>query len=175
MSLAQVFSMTIAVSPNFGYILVSRFISGFCNISVPNVFGVASDMWAIEEQGWPVNICTLSVELGIYVGPLIAGAVVTVKNWTWIFWVTGATGLGSTVLYVFAVPETRAITLLDRRVKQMNRANQSQHSVSTHKRTHKSLKERVYATIVRPTTMLLSEPIVSASPFTPASSTVCAD
>ncbi|KAH7322575.1 major facilitator superfamily domain-containing protein [Stachybotrys elegans] len=106
------FNFLCAFAPNFGSLLVGRFLTGtFVSAPLSNAPGVIADLWNPLQRGNAMAGFSAMVWIGPALGPVIAGFLELKKDWRWSFYVLLWLGAG-TALLMFTIPETHAPTIL---------------------------------------------------------------
>ncbi|KAG5991245.1 hypothetical protein E4U43_004070 [Claviceps pusilla] len=112
-----------AFAPNFGSLLVGRFLAGTL-VSAPlsNSPGVLADVWKPRERAESMALFVTVVWIGPALGPVTGGFIQLTKgDWRWIFYVLLALG-GVTWLVMLTIPETHAPTILVQRARRIRSA-----------------------------------------------------
>lgn len=159
------FQLHCALSPNYGSLLVARFLSGFFGAATFNSVGTVADLWVPEEQGWGVNSFALAAEMGVVVASTYSGFLVQrTHTWRWLFGVTGIVTAFLLILLLLTVPETNPGVLLSRRARHLRKATGDDRYFSDHERARaqRTRMDTIKEVAIRPAHMLLTEPIVSA-------------
>ncbi|KAK8072868.1 hypothetical protein PG996_006216 [Apiospora saccharicola] len=100
------FNFLCAFAPNFGSLLVGRFLTGtFVSAPLSNGPGLLADLWDPVERGNAMAAFSCMVWIGPAMGPVIAGFIQLKEDWRWIFYVLLWFGGGSAIL-MFTLPET---------------------------------------------------------------------
>lgn len=116
------FTFLCAFAPNFGALLVGRFLAGtMSSTALTNAPGVIADLWDVDTRGNAIGLFSAMTWLGTSLGPVIGGAVELKKDWRWSFYVLLMLGGASAVL-MFAIPETHPPTILLRRAVAVRKA-----------------------------------------------------
>ncbi|ODM24317.1 hypothetical protein SI65_01975 [Aspergillus cristatus] len=113
---AQAARIPCAVVPNFGTIVVCRFLGGISSAGGSVTLGMTADMWEANDQGYAVAYVVLSSVGGSTIGPFFGGIIGEYLSWHWVFWVQLIFG-GFTQALHFLIPETRATILIDREAR----------------------------------------------------------
>ncbi|KAK7999537.1 hypothetical protein PG990_012137 [Apiospora arundinis] len=117
------FNFLCAFAPNFGSLLVGRFLTGtFVSAPLSNGPGVLADLWDPVERGtpWRRSLAWFGV-LGPAMGPVIAGFLQLKEDWRWIFYVMLWFGAGSAIL-MFTLPETFGPMILKTKARRIRAA-----------------------------------------------------
>ncbi|KAF4126986.1 Sugar (and other) transporter [Geosmithia morbida] len=115
------FTFLCAFAPNFGSLLVGRFLAGtFVSAPMSNVPGVLADIWNPLERGDAMAGFSMLVYIGPALGPVVAGFLELTRpdGWRWIFYVILMLG-GATALLMFTIPETHAPTILTAKARRI--------------------------------------------------------
>ncbi len=77
-----------ALAPSFGMLLVGRMIQGIgTGILLPLIFLVALSIYPMDKRGAAMGIIGLVIMFAPAVGPTLAGLILGVLSWRYIFWV----------------------------------------------------------------------------------------
>ncbi|EFY93947.1 MFS multidrug transporter, putative [Metarhizium acridum CQMa 102] len=116
------FNFLCAFAPNFGGLLVGRFLTGTL-VSAPlsNAPGVLADIWHPLERANAMALFSTMVWIGPVLGPVVAGFLELKKDWHWAFYVLIWLGAG-TWLIMLTIPETHAPTILLHKAKRARKA-----------------------------------------------------
>ncbi|KAJ4124972.1 hypothetical protein NW768_009313 [Fusarium equiseti] len=121
-TLYLVFNFLCAWAPNFGALLVGRFLTGtFVSAPLSNAPGVLADLWSPLERGNAMAGFSAMVWVGPALGPVIAGFLELKKDWQWSFYVLLWLG-GATAIIMLTIPETHAPTLLKKKARRIRKA-----------------------------------------------------
>jgi len=111
-TLYNVFNFLCAFAPNFGGLLVGRFLTGtFASAPLSNAPGLMADLWDPIERGNAMAGFSTMVWIGPALGPVISGFVELKKDWQWSFYVLLMLGAFSELL-MLTIPETHGPTIL---------------------------------------------------------------
>ncbi|KAF2469897.1 MFS general substrate transporter [Lindgomyces ingoldianus] len=155
-----IFNIPQAFAQNFATLIITRIITGGCSGVLANITGgIVSDIWRdSRSKSFSISLFIWGLLAGLSMGPVIGSIVVQYASWRWIFF-------SQIILYsIFApvlllLPEVRPDVILSRRAAQVrNSAGKLVYTNS--ERTRTSPKEILKETIVRPTRMLITEPVV---------------
>ncbi|KAK8913539.1 Efflux pump FUBT [Metarhizium anisopliae] len=115
------FNFLCAFAPNFGSLLVGRFLTGTL-VSAPlsNSPGVLADIWSPLERANAMALFSTMVWIGPALGPVVAGFLELEKDWHWVFYVLIWLGAG-TWLIMLTIPETHAPTILLHKAKRIRK------------------------------------------------------
>ncbi|QPC77518.1 hypothetical protein HYE68_008270 [Fusarium pseudograminearum] len=117
-----IFNFLCAWAPNFGALLVGRFLTGtFVSAPLSNAPGVLADIWSPLERGNAMAGFAAMVWVGPALGPVIAGFLELKKDWRWSFYVLLWLG-GATAIIMLTIPETHAPTLLTKKARRIRKA-----------------------------------------------------
>ncbi|KAG6365063.1 hypothetical protein INS49_006669 [Diaporthe citri] len=119
------FNFLCAFAPNFGSLLVGRFLTGtFVSAQLSNAPGVLADVWNPIERANAMAGFSLMVWAGPALGPVIGGFLQLTKGvdgWKWSFYVLLMLA-GFTDIILFTVPETYAPVLLQKKARRIRAA-----------------------------------------------------
>ena len=79
-----------ALSPNFGSLVVFRFLAGSCGGALQNVLdGIAADVWKddIGRRTESLTVYTFCLVGGVTFGPVFGGVITRYLYWRWIFYI----------------------------------------------------------------------------------------
>lgn len=105
------------LAPNFGTIVVARFLGGISSAGGSVTLGMTADMWEANDQGFAVCFVVLSSVGGSALGPIFGGLMQKYLYWRWNFWIQLIFGGVTQLLHFFLVCETRSSILVDREAK----------------------------------------------------------
>jgi EmrB/QacA subfamily drug resistance transporter len=87
-------SAAAALSPNAGALVAARALQGAGGgIVLPLTLTLVSEAFAPEKRGTAIGLWGGITGLGVAIGPVVGGAVLTGISWHWIFWVNVPVGL----------------------------------------------------------------------------------
>lgn len=116
-----IFNFLCAWAPNFGALLVGRFITGtFASAPLSNAPGVLADLWGPVERGNAMAVFAMITFAGPGLSPMIAGFLLMTENWRWTFYVLLWMG-GVSLLFLFTIPETHPATVLTNKARRIRR------------------------------------------------------
>jgi len=119
------FNFLCAFAPNFGGLLVGRFLTGtFASAALSNAPGVLVDIWGPAERGNAMALFSMMTFVGPALGPVISGFLQLTEDWRWNFYVLIWLAF-FTMLVMFTVPETLPSQVLLNKAKRIRRANVS--------------------------------------------------
>ncbi|KAI0473407.1 MFS general substrate transporter [Xylariaceae sp. FL0804] len=122
-----VFNFLCAFAPNFGSLLVGRFLTGtFVSAPLSNSPGVLADLWGPVERGNAMAVFSCMVWVGPALGPVVAGFLQLTKNWRWSFYVLLWLG-AATLPFLFTIPETFGPVILAGRARRIRRRYHRDH------------------------------------------------
>ncbi|CDM34404.1 hypothetical protein DTO013E5_4917 [Penicillium roqueforti] len=156
-----VFNIASAVAPNMASLVVFRFLDGFAGVAAITCgSGTIADLVPREKRGQAMAIWSMGPLFGPIIGPVVGGFLVEATNWRWVFWVLSITGGVASIVFFFAVPETYAPILLERKAARLRK--------STGDTAYKSCldtgvppKQLFLRSLIRPSKMLILSPIVA--------------
>jgi DHA1 family multidrug resistance protein-like MFS transporter len=110
-----------AFAPNFGLLLVGRFLAGtFVSSPLFNLPGVLADIWGPVERGNAMALFTTMIFIGPALGPVLSGFLELKEDWRWIFYVM-IWFAGATEVFMFTIPETLPSQVLLNKAKRLRR------------------------------------------------------
>ena len=119
------FNFLCAFAPNFGSLLVGRFLAGtFVSAPLSNAPGVLADLWGPVERSNAMAGFSLMVWAGPALGPVTSGFLQLTKGvdgWRWSFYVLLMLA-GFTAIMMFTIPETYGPVLLYHKAKRIREA-----------------------------------------------------
>ncbi|KAJ9480091.1 putative drug/proton antiporter YHK8 (putative) [Pseudozyma hubeiensis] len=158
--LVNIWQVLAALAPNFGSLIVARFLGGLFTAGGSVTLGMVADLFEPDEQQFAVGFVVLSSVGGTSVGPFIGGFIQGYLPLKWNFWVQLIFGGAVQIAHFFLVPETRSTILLDREAKR--RRKNGEHNIygPNEVRTDRFSIKEIGAYWLRPFEMFLREPIV---------------
>ncbi|KAK9422854.1 putative MFS general substrate transporter [Seiridium unicorne] len=143
-------NLACALAPNIAAFLIFRFIAGLLGLSaVANCGGTITDLWPQSHRTVPFALFTVASFCGPVMGPIIGGFLTEYASWRWNFWLTFIIMAIIYVIVIFALPESYAPILIERKNARLGVAIE-----------HKSRKASFLQTLLRPWVMLFTEPIL---------------
>ncbi|KAH6871772.1 major facilitator superfamily domain-containing protein [Thelonectria olida] len=145
---------------NRAELFVFRFLTGIGGSAPLSVGGgVLSDVWPAEERGKAVGVYSLAPLLGPVIGPIAGGFIAEHSTWRWVFWSTSMVAGLVQLAGIFWLRETYAPVLLS---KKRDRLVKETGNLKLHvdEESDKRLLSTLGGAIVRPSRMLLTQPIV---------------
>ncbi len=116
------FSFLCAFAPNFGSLLVGRFLAGtFVSAPLTNAPGVLADLWGPAARGNAMAGFSCMVWVGPSIGPVISGFLELTEDWRWSVYMTHWLA-GGTLLLLFTIPETFTPIVLKHKAQRIRRA-----------------------------------------------------
>ena len=113
------FNFLCAFAPNFGALLVGRFLTGaFVSAPLSNAPGVLADLWDPLQRANAMAGFGAMVFVGPALGPVIAGFLELKEDWRWSFYVLLWLG-GVTAALMLTIPETFAPIVLYSKAKRI--------------------------------------------------------
>lgn len=113
------FNFLCAFAPNFGALLVGRFLTGtFVSSALSNSPGVLTDIWDPIERGNAMAVFSCATNIGPALGPIVGGFLELKKDWRWSFYVLLWMG-GLTAVFMFTIPETLPNAILNQKARRL--------------------------------------------------------
>ncbi|KAI9867090.1 MAG: hypothetical protein M1830_005857 [Pleopsidium flavum] len=158
--LVNIWQIPCALAPNFGTIVVGRFLGGLSSAGGSVTLGMIADMWEADDQQYAVAFIVLSSVGGSVVGPIVGAFIEAYLAWYWNFWVQLIFGAAVQAVHFFLVPETRATIILDKEAKRRRKAGDTNIYGPDELKEHRLSMREVLRIWVRPFEMFVREPIV---------------
>ena len=115
------FNFLCAWAPNFGALLVGRFLSGtMASAALSNTPGVFADIFGIVERGNAMAVFSMITFAGPGTSPMISGFLQLTKDWRWSFYVLLWLG-GISLVFLVTIPETHPATVLTNKARRIRR------------------------------------------------------
>ena len=159
--LVNVWQIPCALAPNFGTIVVCRFLGGLSSAGGSVTLGMTADMWEADDQGFAVAYVVLSSVGGTTIGPIFGGLIQQWLPWQWNFWIQLIFGGITQLMHFFLVSETRSTILIDREAKRRRKTGEDPDCYGPNEmRTPRLDAKDVLRVWRRPFEMFVREPIV---------------
>jgi EmrB/QacA subfamily drug resistance transporter len=101
-------SAACAVAPNASELIVARTVQGLAGaIILPLSLTILTTAFPVQRRAVIIGIYGGLAGLAVALGPILAGAMIRVANWHWIFWLNVPIGIAVLPLAVRLLPETR--------------------------------------------------------------------
>ncbi|KAL4862153.1 hypothetical protein BDV12DRAFT_179186 [Aspergillus spectabilis] len=157
----NIWQIPCALAPNFGTMVVGRFLGGLSLAGGSVTLGMTADMWEADDQGFAVAYVVLSSVGGTTIGPLFGGMMEQWLHWRWNFWIQLIFGGVTQILHFFLVCETRSTILLDKEAKRRRKSGEDPNVYGPNElKTPRLEFSDVLRIWRRPFEMFLREPIV---------------
>ncbi|PLN80643.1 MFS general substrate transporter [Aspergillus taichungensis] len=159
--LVNIWQIPCALAPNFGTIVVCRFLGGLSSAGGSVTLGMTADMWEADDQGFAVAYVVLSSVGGTTIGPIFGGLIQQWLPWQWNFWIQLIFGGVTQLMHFFLVSETRSTILIDREAKRRRKTGEDPDCYGPNEmRTPRLDAKDVLRVWRRPFEMFVREPIV---------------
>ncbi|KAI4235215.1 MAG: hypothetical protein L6R40_006512 [Gallowayella cf. fulva] len=158
--LVNIWQIPCALAPNFGTIIVCRFLGGLSSAGGSVTLGMVADMWEADDQQYAVAFIVLSSVGGSSIGPVVGAFIQRYLSWHWNFWVQLIFGGTVQLLHLLVVPETRATILLDREAKRRRKAGETSVYGPNELKENRFQLKGILKIWGRPFEMFVREPIV---------------
>lgn len=159
--LVNAFCLLVALSPNFGALLVGRCLGGLSSAGGSVTLGMIADMFDADHQQYAVAYIVLSSVGGSILGPIVGGFVEYFLPWRWCIWIQLIFGGAVQLLHLFTVPETRTTVVLTKIAKRRRAAGEDVWGPDEITPIMKRMDmHEILQTWYRPFKMFATEPIV---------------
>ncbi|KAF5862877.1 hypothetical protein ETB97_011018 [Aspergillus alliaceus] len=159
--LVNIWQIPCALAPNFGTIVVGRFLGGLSSAGGSVTLGMTADMWEPDDQGFAVAYVVLSSVGGTTIGPIFGGMIQQWLDWEWNFWIQLIFGGVTQLMHFFLVCETRSTILIDREAKRRRKTGEDPNAYGPNElKTPRFDAKDILRIWARPFEMFLREPIV---------------
>ncbi len=158
--LVNIWQIPCALAPNFGTIIVGRFLGGLSSAGGSVTLGMVADMWEPDDQQYAVAFIVLSSVGGSVVGPIVGAFQTRYLDWRWNFWLQLILGVAVQLIHAFVVPETRATVMIDKIAKKRRKAGETSVYGPNELKEKRITWKEVSVVWYRPFQMFFKEPIV---------------
>ncbi|KAG2157948.1 MFS polyamine transporter [Suillus bovinus] len=147
-------------------LLAFRFLAGLGGSAPLSIGGgFLGDCWHPDERGKAVAIYSLAPLMGPVVGPITGAWVAQYSTWRWVFWSTSIVDAIVQIIGMFALQETYAPLLLERKAERIRRSMDAEKAPYREIRTVFEGQDRSWRTVMtkslgRPFVLFAHEPIV---------------
>ena len=156
----NIWQILCALAPNFGSIVVGRFLGGISSAGGSVTLGMTADLWEPNEQGFAVAFVVLSSVIGTTIGPVFGGLIEQYLSWHWNFWIQLIFGGVVQILHFFIVPETRSTILVDKEAKRRRKSGEDEGIYGPSEVKGRMDVKELFVVWRRPFEMFLREAIV---------------
>ncbi|KAI7354017.1 MFS general substrate transporter [Hortaea werneckii] len=158
--LVNIWQILAALAPNFGSLVVARFLGGLCSAGGSVTIGMVADLFQPEEQQWGIAFVVLSSVAGTTVGPIVGGPIEKYLPLQWNFWIQLIFGAVVQAIHFF-MPESRSTILMDKRAKHLRKTGEDTNVYGPDEVKKPRISgHEVMITWIRPFEMFVKEPIV---------------
>ncbi|KAF1993723.1 MFS general substrate transporter [Amniculicola lignicola CBS 123094] len=156
-----IFLVPQVLAQNFATLIITRSFTGGCSGVLANITsGIVSDIWRDgRSKSFGISLYIWALLAGLNMGPVFGSLTLRYASWRWIF-------LSQIIFYSALIPvlffllvEVRPDVILAQRAQHL-RTTTGKNVYSQAEKTHTSLREILKETLVRPTKMLVTEPVV---------------
>lgn len=156
-----IFVIPQAVAQNFATLIVCRFFAGgAAGILQNGMDGIIADIWAgAVGRSLPVTIYVTGLLMGVSLGPVYGGAIVSSLDWRYIFYIQLVI-YGVTLIVVFLVMRETRGPVIQRKLKRRQELAKSQSLGSATEAPKLSPGRFLYDTVILPAYLLCTEPVV---------------
>ncbi|ETN40069.1 uncharacterized protein HMPREF1541_04344 [Cyphellophora europaea CBS 101466] len=148
-----------AVAQNFATLVICRFFSGGCvSVLANTAAGVIGNIWEGERgRTIPTSLYITAYLTGSSSGPVVGGVILEYLGWRWISYMQLIWMGALFPLYIFLFPETRGVTILERRSRSLGRTGGQRRLSATRS---VPLGQKLRRSVTRPLYMLFTEPVL---------------
>ncbi|CAM1508653.1 Fc.00g055010.m01.CDS01 [Cosmosporella sp. VM-42] len=156
-----VWNLGCGFAQNKAELFVFRFLAGVGGSAPLSVAaGALSDCWSPEQRGKAVAVYSLAPLLGPVLGPVAGGFIAQYSSWRWVFWSTSIVAGIVQVTGLLWLRETYAPTLLQMKRERLIRETGNEKLHTGEADTGRSALQTLGNALVRPSRMILTQPIV---------------
>lgn len=159
------FQVPTALAKNFGMLLAFRFLTGFFGSPALATGGASiGDLFSPAKRTYGLGIWGIGAVSGPTLGPLIGGFAAEANGWKWPIWELMWLSGGTLLVLIFCLPETSSANILFRRSRRLRKLTGNDKLISEPELKGKDMTfgDIAKMTLVRPFTLLFTEPIVFA-------------
>lgn len=99
----------VALAPDFTVLLAGRAVQGMAAAGIfPAASAVVGDTFPVEKHGRALGVLGAVYGIAFVIGPILAGVVLSVGRWTWLFWMAVPLAVVVSSLGWYVLPSTRA-------------------------------------------------------------------
>ncbi|GMM58972.1 hypothetical protein DAKH74_055890 [Maudiozyma humilis] len=160
-----VFQIACATVPNFGGLIVLRFIAGLmCGPALATGGASITDIIEGRQLTAYIAMWAIGAVLAPVMAPIVGAAMVIAKNWRWIFWLLTFVSAAALVFFILFFQETSANSILSRRASRIRKitGDDRYYTVQERKDESTALSAFLISTFYRPIEIIVKEPIVLA-------------
>src|SRR5580704_2143680 len=99
-------SLLAALAPSIGIMIIARVIQGFAGGMLPVAFGIIRDEFSADKVAGAVGVIAALTAVGAGLGIVLAGPIVAVLDYHWLFWLPMYLSVVAAVFAVRVVPES---------------------------------------------------------------------
>ncbi|KAI5368321.1 putative major facilitator superfamily, MFS transporter superfamily [Septoria linicola] len=161
------FNFLCAFAPNFGGLLVGRFLSGiFASSTQSNTPGLLVDIWDPVQRGNVMALFSIVIFCGPALGPIVAGYLQLKKDWRWFFYVLLWLG-GASLPLVLMLPETLPSKILRKKAaRERQRGSDVSDFESQAQFSEQSLSTLLRIALTRPWRILIDPISLACTAYT---------
>ncbi|GAC96095.1 cycloheximide resistance protein [Pseudozyma hubeiensis SY62] len=159
--LGLLFSIGAALAPNFGSLLVFRFLAGFMGSPALATGGATlQDIYSITKIPHGIALWVAAASMGPALGPVMGGFAAQAKGWRWPLWIEVWLIAPVLLVMIFTLPETSHQNILYRRAKRLRVATGQNSLQSEGEMEQKKLtvSKMVIENLVRPVQISVLDP-----------------
>ncbi|KAH7128479.1 MFS multidrug transporter-like protein [Dendryphion nanum] len=156
-----IFLIPQVVAQNFTTLIVTRIITGGCSGVLANITSsIVNDIWREgKSKSFSISLWIWGLLAGLSIGPVLGSATLLYTTWRWIFLSEIIFYTALIPLLLISLPEIRHSVLLTRRARLL-RSTTSKPLYARAELANTLLRSTLAETVVRPSRMLATEPVV---------------
>ncbi|KAG6872077.1 hypothetical protein C0995_013295 [Termitomyces sp. Mi166 len=153
------FTLPSALAKNSATLVIGRQLAGLAaSAPLANVGGTLSDIWNVEERGFPMAIFSGTIYLGPCLGPVFGSWIVQRAGWRWTYWILFIL-VGVVFLSTLIIPETYAPALLKKKAARLRKETGDDSYNTRAEMDRRSFSSTLKIAATRPWIMMVTEPI----------------
>jgi MFS transporter, DHA2 family, lincomycin resistance protein len=105
MSLFSIGTVLCAAAPSFGVLVIGRVVQAFGSaIMMPLLFTTAITLAPPAARGRTIGNISIIISVAPAIGPIIAGVILSVLDWRWMFWFVLPLAIAALIIGVIRIP-----------------------------------------------------------------------
>ncbi|KAF2728606.1 multidrug transporter [Polyplosphaeria fusca] len=160
-ALLILFHLPQALAPNFAVLIAARVVTGGCSGVLANITSaIVSDIWRDgRNKSFAISLWIWGLLAGLSIGPIFGSVILRCASWRWIFHAQMIMYGSLTPLLLLSLDEVRPDVILTRRARRIRKETRRL-IFSASEKSRTSLSNILKETLVRPSKMLITEPVV---------------